>query len=302
MANPLPRILSAVPQTLHVQAEIAKAIQMLTGSEPECRQPSIKAPSSDFHSELIKECACELRDEFLALVRSRLGNGRSFVIKAAVDDPKHPGWPARTPDGKGGEFRPKNELVAAADGPEIEASGIGHNQGPPLEEPPKIPKKRPATKVALNIFIKAAAFWLAAAAETAAFKFRQSLNAVKWLRDCLQSINTYSDPPKTIEELQQDAQNPQPGYNIHHIVEQTPARQDEFPESMINGPENLVRIPTLKHWQISAWYQTQNPEFKDPNNPDSDGMSPRDYLRGKNWDERKRVGLDTLIKFGVLKP
>ena len=42
------------------------------------------------------------------------------------------------------------------------------------------------------------------------------------LRDSLQLINTYSDPPKTLEELQQDAQNPQPGYNIHHIVEQTP--------------------------------------------------------------------------------
>ena len=35
------------------------------------------------------------------------------VLKAAADDPKHPGWPAGTPDGKGGQFRPKdsNSLV-----------------------------------------------------------------------------------------------------------------------------------------------------------------------------------------------
>lgn len=30
------------------------------------------------------------------------------ALKAAVDDPKHPGWPAHTPDGKGGQFRPKD--------------------------------------------------------------------------------------------------------------------------------------------------------------------------------------------------
>ncbi len=30
------------------------------------------------------------------------------IKKAAADDPKHPGWPAGTPDGKGGQFRPKD--------------------------------------------------------------------------------------------------------------------------------------------------------------------------------------------------
>ena len=140
----------------------------------------------------------------------------------------------------------------------------------------------------------AAAFWLAAAEKKVAAKFLLALQAVAWLRDSLQWIRAYNDPPKTLEELQQDAQNPQPGYNIHHIVEQTPARQDGFPDSMIDGPGNLVRIPTLKHWQITAWYQTSNPKF--------DGLSPRDYLRGKSWDERRKIGLETLIDFGVLKP
>jgi hypothetical protein len=32
----------------------------------------------------------------------------SFVLKAASDDPKHPGWPAGTPGGIGGQFRPKD--------------------------------------------------------------------------------------------------------------------------------------------------------------------------------------------------
>jgi hypothetical protein len=49
---------------------------------------------------------------------------------------------------------------------------------------------------------------LAAADSWAAFKFRSALQAVSWLRDSLQLINTYNDPPKSLEELQQDAQNP----------------------------------------------------------------------------------------------
>ena len=67
----LPRILYAVPALPHVHLEIAQAIQTLWGQENE--QPANRA-----------------------------------IAKAAVDDPKHPGWPAHTPDGKGGEFRPKD--------------------------------------------------------------------------------------------------------------------------------------------------------------------------------------------------
>ena len=70
--------------------------------------------------------------------------------------------------------------------------------------------------------------------------------------------------------------------------------QDGYPRSMIEAPENKVRIPTYSHWDINAWYQTKNDDFG--------GLSPRDYLRGKSWEERKRVGLDALILHGVLKP
>ena len=293
MPSPLSRILSAVPQTWHVYFEIAEAVQTLAAPDQASQQQPIKALSAELDSELIKEFACELRREFLSLIRSNPGRGSS-ATKAAVDDPKHPGWPAHTPEGKGGQFRPKDESLTAADEPSVPPPGIGHNQGPPLEEPPAIPVIRPATRRALNLFIQAAAFWLAVAEKKAAAKFLLALQGVVWLRDSLQWIRAYNDPPKTLGELQQDAQNPQPGYNIHHIVEQTPATRDGFSDSMIDGPENLVRIPTLKHWQITAWYQTSNPKF--------DGLSPRDYLRGKSWDERRKFGLETLIDFGVLKP
>jgi len=37
------------------------------------------------------------------------------VLKAATDDPKHPGWPARTPGGVGGQFRPRDDDGGSGD-------------------------------------------------------------------------------------------------------------------------------------------------------------------------------------------
>lgn len=120
------------------------------------------------------------------------------------------------------------------------------------------------------------------------------MEAAEWLSRGLPYIYAYLDPPKTWEELQQNALSPQAGYDIHHPVEQKSAEQDGFPWSMIDGPGNRLLIPTLKHWEINGWYSRSNPDF--------DWLSPRDYLRGKDWDERMRVGKDALILFGVLKP
>lgn len=100
--------------------------------------------------------------------------------------------------------------------------------------------------------------------------------------------------PKSLGELQDLAQLPEKGYDVHHIVEQTPAEKDGFSRALIDRDDNLARIPTLKHWEINAWYQTRNDRY--------DGLSPREYLRGKGWDERRRIGLEALAKFGVLRP
>jgi hypothetical protein len=99
---------------------------------------------------------------------------------------------------------------------------------------------------------------------------------------------------KTLDELQRAVSNPAPGYEIHHNVEKTAAKKAGYPRQMIDGPDNLVRIPTLKHWLITGWYMTRNRKYG--------GLSPRDYLRGKNWAERTKVGLKALILFKVLKP
>ncbi len=69
MAPPLPRIFSAVPQTLQVRLEIAKAVQALAAPERESepRPVGSRLPACD--AELIKECARELRREFLSFIK-----------------------------------------------------------------------------------------------------------------------------------------------------------------------------------------------------------------------------------------
>ena len=120
------------------------------------------------------------------------------------------------------------------------------------------------------------------------------VEGVSWLLEYEPSIEAYLDPPRTLEELRRAVATPKKGYDIHHIVERTSAEQDGFPRSVIDGAENLVRIPRFKHWEISAWYSRPNKQFG--------GRAPREFLRGKDWIERMRVGLEALIDHGVLKP
>jgi len=121
-----------------------------------------------------------------------------------------------------------------------------------------------------------------------------------WLKEYQAELTSYNDPPKSLEELQQNVLEPTtPGYQDHHIRMQKPARDEKFPDELIDGPENLVRIPTRKHREITAWFGKPHDKFT---NERGDRISPQEYLRGKNWDERRRIGIDALIENGVLKP
>jgi hypothetical protein len=55
-----------------------------------------------------------------------------------------------------------------------------------------------------------------------------------------------------------------------------------------------VLIPRYRHWQINSWFQTPDKNF--------DGLTPRQYLQNKSWDERRYMGLKALRDVGVLKP
>jgi hypothetical protein len=158
---------------------------------------------------------------------------------------------------------------------------------------PTIPRQRPPTSPERTAVAKAVAI----AVVEAGAKVSGILEKIKessWLYQAWPSIVSYTDAPKTLAELQQNASTARPGYDRHHIVEQSSAEEIGYPRSRIDAPENIVSIPRMKHWEINAWYQMRNPDYGD--------ASPREYLSGKDWDTRQRVGLEALKKFGVLRP
>jgi hypothetical protein len=163
--------------------------------------------------------------------------------------------------------------------------------GDPPSNLPEIPQKEPPTRKESNRVVKEVARGLAKRAGS----IGKLITVGSWLYERYPDILAYSDPPKTLEELQRAvSKTATPGYEDHHIVEQTSAENDGFPRSMIDGPENLVRIPRLKHWEISGWYGRPNESYGT--------LSPREYLRGKDWNTRHEVGRDALIRHGVMKP
>jgi hypothetical protein len=209
------------------------------------------------------------------------------------DESKHPRVPPGSPGG--GQFQ-GGQGGGVAEGRSV-ASGEGGDGG----HPSPIPPTDPLTEKLRNAFAKQAARWLARAAVNGVIgpegEYLTLLEAgaetASWLYDKLPYIRAYLDGPKPLEELQRDVGKPEKGYEVHHIVEQTPAAQEDHAREVIDGPDNLVRIPTLKHWEITGWYMTRNKNFNN--------LSPREYLRGKTWEERRRVGLDALFEARVLK-
>lgn len=212
--------------------------------------------------------------------------------KASPNDPKHPGYPKGAPNGRGGQFRPKTP---------DDYPGIGHDNGPPID--PGIRgrleydgDKRMSSGLAQ--IIKTGIRRLVAMGIVAAdFLAPEVMLAVSVLAEvgvaAFPFVRAYFDAPKSLEALQEAAKSPKRGYEIHHIVEQATANPDGSERALIRGSDNLVRIPAVKHWDLNSWYETENQDYND--------MTPRQYLKGKSWGERRRVGLDGLRAVKVLQ-
>jgi hypothetical protein len=173
---------------------------------------------------------------------------------------------------------------------------------------PSIPSERPATAQERNSIVRRTAAWLrqAAALGVAYAPERRvkyvllAIEATAWIVEYLPEIRSYYlDGPKSLAELQDAVDDPQPGYEIHHIVEGLYGSVSELSNVRLFGRrleahENLVRIPKWAHVEISTWYST-------PNREEFGGNTPRGFLRGKNWDDQYELGIQKLRDFGVLK-
>ena len=61
-----------------------------------------------------------------------------------------------------------------------------------------------------------------------------------------------------------------------------------MPRDKVRSSDNIVPIPTLKHWEINGWLDTRTADYKDENDKE---LTPRQYMRGKTWEERYQFGL-----------
>jgi hypothetical protein len=235
----------------------------------------------------------------------------SWLLRASVVEAKH----AQLARAFKAGFNPNQPRVPAGnpDGGQWTGSGGGGSssstvggdaltqvaQNASFDQPPEVPKERPQDVRDRNRAIRRLArFVLMLINEDEVGRqigpILDLLEVGSWVaEEYSDHLQSYIDPPKTLEELQSAVSSPTPGSQIHHIVEQGPAAAEEFPRSQIDAPENLVRIPTFKHEEITGWYGKPNKRFG--------GLSPRDYLRGKSWAERTRVGMEALRDFEVLR-
>lgn len=154
---------------------------------------------------------------------------------------------------------------------------------------PRIPQRRPPDSTDRTAIYRQIAAWTVENGSA----ILEGIAKTSWLYPALPTIWSYLDAPKSLEELQNDL-SPKPGYDVHHIVERSSAKEDGYPSKRIDGADNLVRVPRMKHWEINGWYQTPVRELGN--------LSPREYLVGKDWDERRQMGLKALRQFRVLKP
>ena len=235
-----------------------------------------------------------VRSDWRRHVRPGFEHDHPFALYEQKYRPDQPRVPAGNPDG--------GEWTADASGHGLAAASnaVTNNKRPRIPvvpaawpsngPPPEIPKDRPITSAERTRLTKIAAIFIGGSVR----KLLMVLATAYWLYSERHNILSFADPPKTLKELQDNASSPQPGYEIHHIVEQTPAAKEGYSRSQIDDPDNLVRVPTYKHRSINSWYSTKSDDFG--------GISPRDYLRGRSWEEKRKMGLSALRQFGVLKP
>ena len=193
-----------------------------------------------------------------ALLGRRVLDTKFAALERAVKafDPNQPRVPVGNPDG--GQWTDGGGSGGTATSSREDGSGgaasaeqrsdfvvlASYTPGGDDDEPPKVPKERPGTSRARTRVLKQLGFWVArqiiAKRGKALFTI---LEQAGWLEPSIDIIRTFADPPKSLEKLQRSASPTEPGYDDHHIVEKTAALRDDFPSDIVNGRENLVRIP-----------------------------------------------------------
>ncbi len=224
----------------------------------------------------------------------------SEIRKASPDDPKHPGWPAGTEGGRGGEFRPKDGSDAALT----------------RKAKDRITRRelRISLLAALHIGVEAAANLIPGvdvAADVAMLAdFARTISEFRKLAiDAAAAFDFAKKSPHSFEDLQVSSSGYEDfssydqflkgelspelmakrfgragdGNQYHHIVTQGGANADNIPPVQLQNTENIIILPMLLHETVNAEYS----QFMDNEN-----MTLYQWLQTQPYDAQREVGLE----------
>ena len=233
------------------------------------------------------------------------------IRKASPDDPKHPGWPAGTEGGRGGQFRPKDgsEAVIAQD---------------VIERIQRIKARRALRTEALAVLRLAAelavdavpGIGLAGDAATL-IDMANTIAELKKLKiDADAAIEFVKHGPYSLEELQVSSNYEEfssygdfikdaayialvvkrfggagSGNQYHHIVTQGGANT-KIPAEQLQNTDNVIPLPTLLHEAVNADYSSR---WKDTT------MTKYEWLQTQPYDVQREEGLKVLRELHILK-
>jgi hypothetical protein len=223
------------------------------------------------------------------------------IHKASPDDPKHPGWPAGTEGGRGGQFRPKDaseltQKVKSLIARRALRTGLLAGLRVGLEGSANL---IPAVDVAADVL-------MAADIARTVVEFR------KLAVDAAAALDFVKDGPHTLEDLQVSPGDYEQfssydefykaesslellakrfgpagdGQQYHHIVTQGGANADNIPPEQLQNTYNIIRLPTLLHEAVNAEYAKLL--------QDGTGMTMYRWLQTQSYDVQREEGLKIL--------
>jgi hypothetical protein len=248
----------------------------------------------------------------LALVECVLG-------KASPDDPVHPGYPKGDPEGRGGQFRPKDAPGDAtqSDAKESEAKESTEQK---LKRLRALREFRAAAQAALVLLRTAPLEGVPGVDVVASIEALVELGGIAIeLGNDEDEINKAIDfvkhGPYTLDQLRVDQNDEEfssfdafkktsleehllrrypgkTGNEYHHIVEQGGANEDNFTAEELHSTKNIVPLPDPIHDLVSAEYSKEY---------EKTGITVRQWLQTQSFEKQYEYGIDVLRKLGILK-
>ncbi len=229
------------------------------------------------------------------------------IHKASPDDPKHPGWPAGTEGGRGGQFRPKDaseltQRVKSLIARRALRMGLLADLRVGLEA---LGNLIPVVDVAADVLMAAdiartvVEFRKLAIDGAAALDFVKdgphSLEDLQVASNGYEEFSSYDEFYKaelSLELLAKRFGAAGDGQQYHHIVTQGGANADNIPSEQLQNTDNIIRLPTLLHEAVNAKYLEPSPDAN---------MNMYQWLQTQPYDVQREEGLRILRELHILK-